>query len=242
MIGTPRIGRSLAAACLLLATMSGSVRCARLDYGEAAYRDASYASACEASPDAGKDEVVTIDNPSIVGWLASDEPSLSYPVVQPREGIPRTWYLNHDVWGNASELGCPYLDVRSEADGSHLLVYGHRIVGTNYMFSPLADAYDPEVFRTLGAMRWCSKDGRELLCTPLCAMRVRATYQPIQRFDFDDTESLRRWLRRIADSAPATSCTAGASIASSTRAVTLVTCSGNLIGSDWRTLVVYTAG
>lgn len=244
MTGTSQAGKVIAASCLLLATMSGSVRCARLDLGEMTYRAALHPSAYEARPETGKDadKVTAGENTAIVAWIDSDEPDLSYPVVQPRKDTPRTWYLNHDAWGNASELGCPYLDIRSAGDGDHMLVYGHRIVGTDYIFSPLANAYIPEVFSVLGVMRWRPKQGRELLCTPLCAMRVKATYQPIQQFDFDDADSFKMWLQGIVEDASAVTHTAEALVSSATTAVTLVTCSGNLIGSDWRTLVVYAAG
>ena len=245
MIASARVGKVIASSCLLLAAMSGAVRCARIDLDEMAYRiaAASRMSIHDGDSPSGNDgaEDPVADNPAIVGWLDIEQPKLSYPVVQPRGNTPRSWYLDHDAWGNNSELGCPYLDIRATPSGGHLLVYGHRIFGTDSMFSWLADAYLPDVFCKLGNARWESRDGRQLSCTPLLAMQVQAAYQPIQRFDFGDTADLRAWLRRLTEDASAVSHTAEALISSSTASVTLVTCSGNLVGSNWRTVVVYVA-
>lgn len=245
MIESVRVGKVIASSCLLLAAMSGAVRCARIDLDEMAYRIAAASRASSndedsiADNDGAQDPMA--DNPAIVGWLDIEQPELSYPVVQPRGNTPRSWYLDHDAWGNSSELGCPYLDIRATATDDHLLVYGHRILGTDSMFSQLATAHLPDVFYKLGNAQWESRDGRQLFCKPLLAMRVQATYQPIQRFDFRDSADLRAWLRHLTEDASAVSRTAEALISSSTAAVTLVTCSGNLVGSTWRTLVVYVA-
>lgn len=245
MIESARAGRTIAASCLLLAAMSGAVRCARIDLDEMTYRiaAASRTTIHDGDSIARNDgaEDPGANSPAIIGWLDIEKPELSYPVVQPRGDTPRSWYLDHDAWGDSSELGCPYLDIRATTAGEHLLVYGHRIFGSDAMFSQLADAYLPDVFYGLGDARWHSRDGRRLSCTPLLAMRVQAAYRPIQRFDFSEVADLRAWLRRLTEDASAVSHTAEALISSSTAVVTLVTCSGDLIGSDWRTLVVYVA-
>ena len=66
-------------------------------------------------------------NPDIAAWVSVEGTPVDFPVVSPREGDPKGFYLSHDFDRNWSFSGCPYLDPRCGADGRHALVYGHHL-------------------------------------------------------------------------------------------------------------------
>ena len=49
-------------------------------------------------------------NPDIAAWVSVEGTPVDFPVVSPREGDPKGFYLNHDLDRNWSFSGCPYLD------------------------------------------------------------------------------------------------------------------------------------
>ena len=115
----------------------------------------------EISAEAGSAEGGGIDwealrarNPDISAWVSVEGTPIDYPVVSPREGDPKGFYLNHDFDRNWSFAGCPYLDPRGTADGRHALVYGHHLNFDSEMFTYLRDALRQEKFDTLGDMYW----------------------------------------------------------------------------------------
>ncbi|MCQ4848395.1 class B sortase [Gordonibacter pamelaeae] len=180
-------------------------------------------------------------NPDTVAWLSVEGTPISYPVVQPGEGKQSDWYLKHDFWGNRSDEGCPYLDVRSPRDGRHLLVYGHHLGFSDRMFSPIFSCYRQSEFDKLGSASWFTPDGGRLSLSPVCSLSVDMSYEPIQTFRFDGEDGLREWLRGIAESATARAADWENSCAGAERVLTLVTCSSAWSGQRARTLVVFAA-
>ena len=79
---------------------------------------------------------------SYAAWLTVEGTPIDLPVSAVVDGMPSDFYLSHDLWGNRSALGCPYLDERCSEDGMHILVYGHRIGWTDEVFTPLATSSD----------------------------------------------------------------------------------------------------
>ena len=174
-------------------------------------------------------------------WLTVEGTRINLPVAAVAEGMPADFYLSHDLWGNRSALGCPYLDERCSKDGMHLLVYGHRIGWTDEVFTSLADCYRQQRFDALGQARWESSDGEVTVYHPLYALCVPASFAPIQRFGFTDTDGLRSWLKDIAAQADARTADWEKRVAQTERVLTLVTCSEANGHSATRTLVVFVA-
>lgn len=198
-----------------------------------------------ADADGGQDadgidwEALLAANGECAAWLAVEGTAIDYPVAQASDEDPG-YYLSHDFWGGADAAGCPYLDARCGAEGEAMLVYGHHLGFSTRMFSELFRAYRQDVFDGVGAATWSTTSG-ETVFEPLMAMSVDKSYADIQRFDFDDAEELREWLRALSQSATATADDADDLIDGAERVLTLVTCSSTIGGQRERTLVVFVA-
>ena len=123
-------------------------------------------------------------NSDVVAWVSVNGTNIDYPVVQSDDNYE---YVNKNFWGGYSFAGCPFLDYRSSADGEHALVYGHNLAGIGTMFSSIHDSYDQSSFDQLGTVHWSTPDVGTIDFTPVMAMKVSESYQPIQTFDFDLT-------------------------------------------------------
>lgn len=177
--------------------------------------------------------------PNCIAWLEVAGTSISYPVMQLTDDHPDDWYLDHDAWGEQDAMGCPYLDRRSKPDGQHLMVYGHHIQGTSYMFSELADAYTEESFGDIGYATLTTADGTSAIFVPYCAMRVDASYLDIQKFSFSGERWLGAWLVGLSSDADVKSERYTSIYIHPKRVLTLVTCSSEQAGQPWRTLAVF---
>lgn len=178
-------------------------------------------------------------NPDIAAWVSVEGTPVDFPVVSPREGDPKGFYLNHDFDRNWSFSGCPYLDPRCGADGRHALVYGHHLNFDGEMFTYLRDAWRQEKFDALGDMRWSTPAEGTVSLHPAFSMSVDKSFADIQRFDFNGTAELRAWLSALSAQATAKADGCDALCAGAKRVVTLVTCSANFAGGRARTLTVF---
>lgn len=176
-------------------------------------------------------------NGDVVAWVRVEGTDIDLPVVSPADK-GTTHYLRHDLWGAWNLEGTPFLDHRCEADGPHRLVFGHHLA-MGGQFSMLQHAYQQDCFDSLGRCHWYTPARGEVMMEPLCALRVDQCYGFIQRFDFEDDESLRTWLAAIVRNAPAASSLKEQLTQDARSVVTLVTCSSDLARQRWRTLVVY---
>ena len=152
-----------------------------------------------------------------MGWITVSGTSIDLPVALPSKNKARDWYLDHDAWGKRSELGCPYLDVRCEERGAHLLVFGHRLGRSRHMFT------ESEVFE------------------PVLSLVVDKDDALIQRFEFDSPSELRDWLTDLLARSAAHTGNASDIALEARRALTLVTCAEARRGGRRRTLVVFAA-
>lgn len=173
-------------------------------------------------------------------WITVSGTPIDYPVALPDHDTPEDFYLDHDIDGTPRAAGCPYLDSRCSAHGTHLLIYGHRIAGSDTMFGSLWNRYTPAAFKELGDAVWDTSVDGKLSFAPLCALRVPGTYAPIQRFAFEDADALCVWLEDVAGSATATAPDSRERIKAATRVLTLVTCAEGNGHSATRTLVLFT--
>lgn len=182
--------------------------------------------------------------PGAQAWLTVDSAGMSLPVAQGGQGDP-TYYLSHDINGKDSPAGTPFIDWRCwEATTEcpqHLLVYGHHLGVTGGMFSPLYHCWRQGEFERLCASGadWYEPGARARHFMPLCALRVREDYAPIQVFSWQDLDHLRTWLYDIAQRSSAAVPDWERVARGATRCLTLVTCSSDLPGQGWRTLVLF---
>lgn len=175
-------------------------------------------------------------NPDVAAWVRVEGTDIDLPVMAPSNG-DMSYYLHHDLWGNRSLAGVPFLDHRCTADGIHRLVYGHRLF-LGGQFSALQRAYQQEVFDGIGVCEWSTPSGSAVRLVPFCALRRNAWYADIQHFDLRE-DGLEPWLRELAADAGATSTDTETLAGQARSAVTLVTCSSELSGQPWRTIVVF---
>ena len=237
-------GRALDA--ILLAVAVACVAVAAAIFAMYAGQDGAYEALSEqAAPQSGEGGVdwdaLLQQNPETVAWLSVEGTGIDYPVVQPGEGKPSDWYLHHDFWGNPSPVGSLYLDSRADADGRHMLVFGHHMGLSGQMFSPIYDTYRQEKFAGIGAAHWSTPDGGTVDFEPAMAMSVDMSYAPIQTFEFDTVDGLQSWLGELARDATAVSSDLDALTADASRVLTLVTCSSAWSGQRARTLLVFVA-
>ena len=189
-------------------------------------------------------------NSAIAAWVSVQGTDIDLPIVATCSEDDQDWYLTHDLWGRTSCSGTPFLDRRCEgANARHVCAYAHHMTSTSGMFSQLQEAYLQERFDRLGSLRWETPEGL-VQAEPLCALRVDASWQEIQRFDWgsavrdgggqDDVADFRTWLEGIAAQADALCARADQMLANATRCITLVTCSSDFAMQRWRTLALWT--
>lgn len=241
----------LVAGGILLAT--GCLLVARDGTDEGRYVDLAISSidTTDKSPTASEDGATGIGSrdwdgllaqvPDAAAWVRVGGTTIDYPVAVPPPGEGSGFYLTHDIWGNRSAIGSPYLEEGSQADGTHSLVYGHHCGTTGRMFSPLADRWCQDSFDRLGNMTWSTKAGGDQTLVPLCAMTVDKTYPNVLKFDFtpDDGSELSGWLRSLCADASAKATGWESLCDGADKTVSLVTCTSVVPGQPQRTVVVF---
>ena len=198
---------------------------------------------CDATDNGLFGQAIDWSNPDLdmaQAWIHIEGTAINYPVAQATDDAP-DFYLPHDLWGNESGAGCPYLDEDSSPAGRHALVYGHHLGTTGKMFGPLAKAWQTGEFKGLGNAVWSTRDGSQTVMKPLLSMRVDKAYEQVRTFDFADDRALRSWLREMAKDASCVSPAADELIGRACRALSLVTCSNTRAGMSQRTIVVFVA-
>lgn len=174
--------------------------------------------------------------PNATAWLMVEGTPIDYPVAQAEDTDPE-YYLSHDLWGNATRVGCPFLDSRCDASSRHKIIYAHHMGTTGLQFSPIADAWRQERFDALGVATLETAHDSETF-RPLCALVVDKEFSPIQRFDMDGYE-LGPWLTQLVNQANARARDAEGLCQSARNALTLVTCASAKGGQRERTLLVF---
>lgn len=179
-------------------------------------------------------------NRDTVGWIGVHGTPIKGAVVHPRGAGEEDFYLTHGIDRAPSLEGTPYLDIRSEPTGRHLLIFGHHvIIDRNAQFSPVYRAFEQEVFDGIGRALWLSPQAPPAVFQPLMALRVTETFAPVQRFRFEGDEDVRSWLQDLFDQADSRAAGGSERIGGFTRALTLCTCSGERVGGVERTLMMF---
>lgn len=75
-------------------------------------------------------------NSDTAAWIYQKGTPINYPVVY---GTDNSYYLNHDINGNISNLGTAFVDAGNQKDFAdrNTTIYAHNVLYTNLMFSTL---------------------------------------------------------------------------------------------------------
>ncbi len=168
-----------------------------------------------------------------------DALGLCLPVCQASPEAP-DWYLSHDPLGRASVVGVPFMDDRCGAQSAQVIVYGHRLAGTDAMFTRLAPCWRQEEFDRLQGkcLKWTTTQGTEELA-PLCALKLHEDDREIQELGMRGPDELRDWLMGQCRRADALATGWQGLAATAERDIVLVTCNASFSGAPWRTVVIF---
>lgn len=235
------VGVALLAAGVLLSARDGQSADELASLAETAHATDATPQGDAAGIDWGS---LSAQNPDTVAWLQVSNTSADVPVVQSSAEDPDR-YLYLDFWGEPSDTGCPYLDSLCDADGTVMVVYGHRTLYRDYMFHDLSGAFEQGTFDALGPAKWSTPAGGDASLAPLCSASVDrwdAAWQSVSKVR--DVQALRVWLDWAVSDSSASNGAAGALASSATRALVLVTCNGRSFHPETRTVTVFvsTAG
>ena len=178
-------------------------------------------------------------NEDVVAWVEVDGTSIALPVVAPRTHSVE-WYMDHDLWGNWSTLGCLVLSQApvegSVASQGRAVVFGHHLSGTTLMLSDLADCWQQGRFDELGSCWWCEPDGTVLRLAPVFATRTDAT--DVLYLEQPEERPATDWLSAAQEQASARSSEPLAN-GDTPFVLSFVTCSSELARLDGRCAVTF---
>lgn len=136
-------------------------------------------------------------NPDVIGWVSIPDTTVNFPVMKASPRNP-DFYLDHDVHGNWSLFGVPFLDADCQGlNGEVAIIYGHHM-DDGSMFAPLERYLDSGFLLS---------HSQVLVQTPTHKMRLRALGCSVKesrgskRIEFSDDEEFHAWLRDCLGSA-----------------------------------------
>jgi sortase B len=97
-------------------------------------------------------------NADMIGWIAVDSTSISYPVMQSKASPG--FYLSHGFDGAYSKSGVPYADEHCsiEPQSDNITIYGHHMK-SGAMFGALEDYKNKSFYREHAVIRFDTKAG-----------------------------------------------------------------------------------
>lgn len=109
-------------------------------------------------------EDLTDVNPEVVGWVYVEGDSkgdtISYPVLYREKD--RDHYLRHDITGNFSKYGVPYIPGDYDIEGKVISIHGHNFGDSaKVMFSPLVK-YENQEYAQRHPTIWYGKVGEQM--------------------------------------------------------------------------------
>lgn len=169
-------------------------------------------------------------------WISLDSPMIACKVAKATKDNP-FFYLTHSLQGAASFLGTPFIDWRVSDLSKHVLIYGHHIEGTSFVFSKLSGAYTPVDFSQVGNVVFHTRAGENKTYVPFAAAKVQEDCSYIQHFSFTTDADFSAWLSKVFEkgSAKATALQEG----TWHEALTLCTCSESIAHKNTRTILTF---
>ena len=177
--------------------------------------------------------------PAACAWVRVGATHIDQPVARVEGPELMDFYLSHDVWGEPTEHGCPFLDYRSDPDSGIQVSYAHHFNGQTIGYSELYGCWEQSEFDGIGPLCWSTPSKGTLEMEPLCALRVDMEDAEAQTFTAASTTELREWLSSMCGRAEAIAPDWEERVSVATRAVELVTCSSSIPGQRTRTVVVF---
>ncbi len=176
---------------------------------------------------------------STVAWLEVDGTTIDLPIAG--RSSDSSWFLTHNVWGQDSEIGCPYLDERCSPTSPVVIVYGHNIFGTSLMFSQLATLSSDHGGPAGLLGKITTKSGETRAFYFACLLSFEDNFSPLIN-DLPKTEGDRLdWTTDLIEASSDLSSEALSLLPNTTQTLILVTCSSPFmsLNGDARTAVVF---
>lgn len=140
-------------------------------------------------------DALAMQNPDVIAWVTVPGTSIDYAVVRASADNPQ-FYLTHDINGNASPYGCPYLDADVAAQGGidapFPVIYGHHLIN-GLMFSDFAKFSDADYAAEHRQILLMTPDGNVEL-EVFAVNVVDANAEGIQ-VAFDSPDDLTRYIK-----------------------------------------------
>lgn len=183
---------------------------------------------------------VRAESDRIVAWCRVGGTGIDTPVVHAADRAEENYWLSHDLAGEYSQPGTPYLLPACDPDEGAQIVLGHHFAYGDLAFTEIYDCWRPERFETLTGLLWATPGKGTLVLKPLCALKVDKADQEAQVLaGAASVTETRAWLASMCSRADA-ACEDWEELAgSSTRTVVLVTCSELLPFQRSRTIVIF---
>lgn len=180
-------------------------------------------------------------NPDVVAWLTVPDTDIDMPIVQAPRDDP-TYYLKHDVHGNANHMGCAYLDAACEGEGFDApaaYLFGHNIEYMQAMFGALANYSDPDFAERHRTLLLQTPDEKRIYRFEGAAV-VRGSDRT-KRTAFASDEDRAAWYaERLGECAVASEHAKAAGLGADRHLAVFVTCSYGPWAGNERTLVYAT--
>ena len=130
-------------------------------------------------------------NENVLAWVSVPDTDINYAIVQAPASEP-TFYLSHDLYGNWSALGCPYVDAefKSITDPS-VYIFGHNITFGPPMFASFARFSDPAFAAAHPIIYLQTPD--ETIALKVSSVEVVQGDTASKHTDFDSIQELRTW-------------------------------------------------
>lgn len=157
-------------------------------------------------------------NPDVVGWLASIDREIDYPVVK---GNDNTYYLSHMFTGERNRIGSIFLDYRNHIDFSdkNTIVFGHNMKDGS-MFSSITNYKDQKYYDRFPTMLLYTPNG-EFMIEIFAGIVIDGDHESVPILFKDDYE-FNRYIDSIKKLSTFESYT---SVNPDDKIITLITCS-----------------
>lgn len=133
-------------------------------------------------------------NPDLYAWIHINDTNIDYPIAQ--HPTDDSFYLNHDMYGDARFAGCLYTQRANKTDFSdpNTVVYGHNM-RSGSMFSTLHYFEDADFFNTHPYIYIYTED--KIRVYEIFAARFFTDDNVLTVYNYEDPKSFQKFLDDI---------------------------------------------